>query len=363
MLGARPVGLQELFDLQFNIKHGRGGAGLFYPRPPIFAIMSSPRQPNAQCPRTDDAPHNDSELQRDTSFWFEDGNVVVVAQQTAYRVHRGVLSRHSETFSGLFTLPRPVDGASDEKVEGCPGVRVTDSSHDFKHLLHALYDGLGYMDSVPELERNSMYASLARLGHKYELGAVFSAALQRLRATTTKSGGGSGPGPPATGNNLLPTALYHCTLRPIAALLDGERRADGTLEQLSREDLGRCLEARDVYKTRGAHFWSQPWQPRIFVEEPPPDCTSWDLCKRSITATREYPLTMSSRLLLNVFLIVKYHEEIVQSGLDEECLCGACVDRVSDEIRRLAEAQWDALPKALKLTDVVTEWPRTVPSQ
>ncbi len=145
MLGARPVGLQELFDLQFNIKHGRGGAGLFYPRPPIFAIMSSPRQPNAQCPRTDDAPHNDSELQRDTGFWFEDGNVVVVAQQTAYRVHRGVLSRHSETFSGLFTLPRPVDGASDEKVEGCPGVRVTDSSHDFKHLLHALYDGLGYV--------------------------------------------------------------------------------------------------------------------------------------------------------------------------------------------------------------------------
>ncbi len=72
---------------------------------------------------------------------------------------------------------------------------------------------------------------------------------------------------------------------------------------------------------------------------------------------------MSSRLLLNVFLIVKYHEEIVQSGLDEECLCGACVDRVSDGIRRLAEAQWDALPKALKLTDVVTEWPRTVPSQ
>ncbi len=30
-----------------------------------------------------------------------------------------------------------------------------------------------------------MYASLARLGHKYELSAVFSAALQRLRATFT----------------------------------------------------------------------------------------------------------------------------------------------------------------------------------
>ena len=87
-------------------------------------------------------PH---EVVRDSDVWFEDGNVVIVAQQTAFRVHRGVLSRHSETFSGLFTLPRPVGDAAEDDIDGCPIIRITDSSHDLKHLLHALYDGLGYV--------------------------------------------------------------------------------------------------------------------------------------------------------------------------------------------------------------------------
>ncbi|KAI0720087.1 hypothetical protein C8T65DRAFT_693031 [Cerioporus squamosus] len=109
--------------------------------------MSSPSRPPAKRPRTDQITRGGSEPQQDASFWSEDGNVVVVAQQTAFRVRRGVLrvSRHSETFSGLFALPRPIDGTSEEMIDGCPANRVTDSSHDFKHLLHALYDGLGWV--------------------------------------------------------------------------------------------------------------------------------------------------------------------------------------------------------------------------
>ena len=81
------------------------------------------------------------QLQQDAELWFDDGSVVVIAQQTAFRVHRGVLSRHSETFSGLFTLPQSPDPAAIETLDGCPVVRVPESSHDMKHLLHALYDG------------------------------------------------------------------------------------------------------------------------------------------------------------------------------------------------------------------------------
>ena len=216
-------------------------------------MASCCRSPQAKRPRTDETDEDNinAKPQQDESFWFEDGNVVVVTQQIVFRVHRGVLSRHSETFSGLFTLPRPTAA---EEFDGCPVVRVTDSSYDFKHLLHALYDGLGYvpgmaslwpcssthaswifryMESVSDREKYSMHASLARLGHKYELPSVLSAALQRLRATHTEDYKvwkalwvaqleGSTPGPDshswpieavnlfrATGQtNMLPTALF-----------------------------------------------------------------------------------------------------------------------------------------------------------
>ena len=116
----------------------------FLPTATTAKAMASASGPPPKRLRTDDNSDGDAVPQRDDSFWFEDGNVVIVAQQTAFRVHRGVLSRHSETFSGLFTLPRPVGDAAQDDIEGCPIIRITDSSHDLKHLLHALYDGLGY---------------------------------------------------------------------------------------------------------------------------------------------------------------------------------------------------------------------------
>lgn len=79
-------------------------------------------------------------VQPDPELWFEDGNVIVVAQKTAYRFHRGALSRHSEIFRGLFTVPQP-EASSTQTMDGCPVIHVTDSSYDFKHLLRVVYDG------------------------------------------------------------------------------------------------------------------------------------------------------------------------------------------------------------------------------
>ena len=98
-------------------------------------------EPSAKRPRTEETTIDD--VQRHKDLWFDDGNIVVIAQQTAFRVHRSVLSRHSDTFSGLFAVPQPLEGV--EKLEDCPVVRVSDSAHDFGHLLHVLYDGLEYV--------------------------------------------------------------------------------------------------------------------------------------------------------------------------------------------------------------------------
>ena len=73
-----------------------------------------------------------------TDFWFADGNVVLLARDAAFKVHRGQLGRHSEVFRDLFSLPAPTL----EMIDGCPWVELHDDPSDVLHLLHALYDGL-----------------------------------------------------------------------------------------------------------------------------------------------------------------------------------------------------------------------------
>ena len=166
---------------------------------------------------------------------------------------------------------------------------------------------------------------------------------------------------------LLPTALFLCLELPIDTLLDGARRADGTLEQLSKEDLCRCLEARDAYALKVAHLWSVPWQPSMLIDAmAPPGCTQWSRCRRTIAILRdlflEKPWPVEHR---NVFANADYQARMVtvmlsrkQGGSD---ICAACADRIADGARQVFRAQWDALPRILELTDVVTDWPSAAP--
>ena len=87
------------------------------------------------------------EIQRDTDIWFEDGNVIVIAQNIAFRFHKGVLSHHSQVFRDLFLVPQPSGStaSSIDILDGCPAVRVSDTSYDFRELLRAIYGGVRYV--------------------------------------------------------------------------------------------------------------------------------------------------------------------------------------------------------------------------
>lgn len=74
---------------------------------------------------------------RSDSVWFQDGNIILEAEGTQFRVHRGILAKHSTFFKDMFEVPQPSD---EPTVEGCPVVRLTDTAHDVEHLLNALYD-------------------------------------------------------------------------------------------------------------------------------------------------------------------------------------------------------------------------------
>ena len=76
------------------------------------------------------------QLQRDQEFWLADGNLVIVAEDTAFRVYRGLLAAQSTVFANMFaTVASPT---ADEVFDGCPVVRLFDSSHDLRHLLRTL---------------------------------------------------------------------------------------------------------------------------------------------------------------------------------------------------------------------------------
>jgi hypothetical protein len=90
--------------------------------------MSSPP---AKCQRTEDAPITRSDI------WYQDGSVVLQAQDTQFRVHWGNLCQHSSFFREMQGLPQPPDLPS---VDGCPIIELQDAVLDVEHLLKVLYN-------------------------------------------------------------------------------------------------------------------------------------------------------------------------------------------------------------------------------
>lgn len=74
-----------------------------------------------------------------SDFWFLDGNIVLVAESAAFKVHRGQLERQSEVFSDLFSIPQPQE---QELIDGCNWVELHDRASDLFYFLSAIYDGL-----------------------------------------------------------------------------------------------------------------------------------------------------------------------------------------------------------------------------
>ena len=63
----------------------------------------------------------------------------------AFRIHSDVLGRKSKVFRDLLSLddvPRP---NSEDTMDGCPVVHVTDTASEFELFLRLIYDGFEYV--------------------------------------------------------------------------------------------------------------------------------------------------------------------------------------------------------------------------
>jgi len=130
--------------------------------------LDAPRPP-AKRQRTD----SESLITR-SDIWRDDGNVVLQAETTQFRVHWSVLSLHSTFFRDMRSLPQPADQPT---VEGCPVIELHDSAADVKHLLNALYNQLLFTEEKLSFP---FIAAIVRLGRKYDFKNLLAAAVQRL---------------------------------------------------------------------------------------------------------------------------------------------------------------------------------------
>lgn len=109
--------------------------------------MSGPGQESVRkrrrCDEEDEAGQSGgptSSLKRDPQCWYEDGTVVLVAQNVKFGVYKGILADHSPVFADMFSLPQPPPSspASKQSSHDVPVVHLTDSPEDLRHILEAL---------------------------------------------------------------------------------------------------------------------------------------------------------------------------------------------------------------------------------
>ncbi|KAJ7060904.1 hypothetical protein C8F01DRAFT_1058155 [Mycena amicta] len=116
---------------------------------------------------------DDSPITR-SIIWMPHGDVILAAESIHFRVNKDVLGQQSTVFQSMFSLPLPPD---EPTVEGCAVVTVVDSATDWELLLQMLYDPFKYGDLWPF----DLVAAMVRLGTKYEMTSVQTAAVERIQ--------------------------------------------------------------------------------------------------------------------------------------------------------------------------------------
>ena len=78
------------------------------------------------------------ELREDEEFWLDDGTIVLIAREVAFRFYKGALAIHSSVFADMFSLARPDESPS--KYD-CPVVHLDDTPEDLRWILRAFLPG------------------------------------------------------------------------------------------------------------------------------------------------------------------------------------------------------------------------------
>ncbi|KZP30915.1 hypothetical protein FIBSPDRAFT_1037856 [Athelia psychrophila] len=112
-----------------------------------------------------------------SDIWYRDGNIVLQAGITQFKVYQGALGEASSVFKDMFSFPQP-PAADMELVEGCPVVHVSDSAEELKIVLQAIFQ-LQYVTGGEKLSL-AVVSAFGTLGAKYDIGRLYAAGKRTL---------------------------------------------------------------------------------------------------------------------------------------------------------------------------------------
>ncbi|KAJ7159359.1 hypothetical protein C8R43DRAFT_1234077 [Mycena crocata] len=115
-------------------------------------------------------------LHRVENLWFEDGGIVIKAQNTLYRVFRGILEQQSPIFADMFSIPQPQNA---ETIEGLPVAEIPDAAEDVTVFFRAIFDS-SFFQSYPATTTFKIMSGVLRLSTKYDVDHLRRRALVHL---------------------------------------------------------------------------------------------------------------------------------------------------------------------------------------
>ncbi|KAJ7500415.1 hypothetical protein B0H11DRAFT_1995256 [Mycena galericulata] len=152
--------------------------------------------------------------QRVEELWFDDGGIIIQAQDRIFRVSRAVLAARSAIFRDMFALSQPTK-ADPESIEGCACtiVRLDDSAADVTVFFKAIFDSEFFEPYPARTDLNAIIGVL-RLSHKYSIAYLRRRALIHL----------------SSGYRTLPPVIHDDTYLPT----DGSWAPPSSVEDLVR---------------------------------------------------------------------------------------------------------------------------------
>ncbi|KDR67623.1 hypothetical protein GALMADRAFT_257849 [Galerina marginata CBS 339.88] len=297
--------------------------------------------------------HADDTGEIRSKYWFDDGNVVLQAEKTQFRVHRSMLAYHSNVFKDMFSLPQP-EQPSEPCVDGCPVVEMSDKAGDVEYVISIFYENIRTND-MRALMSFEHLAAILRLGKKYEIDHLRDEGLRRLRREfpmTLKLWDEAIEKDMEISRslfccediiNLAHELSIHTVLPAAYTLYSANYSSENMLDyesgrtQLNQRALKGCLIGREML-FRKAHEAFKEWLNHgLDFIIPGPSCTSPENCKASkFLALDHIPAMDFSDGQMDILF------ELKESFTRSICLkCRRSIIAAYDKVR---EELWQSLP-------------------
>ncbi|KDR77471.1 hypothetical protein GALMADRAFT_245645 [Galerina marginata CBS 339.88] len=305
-------------------------------------------------------------IKRCLEFWFEDGNVILQAEQIQFRVHISVLSLHSNIFRDMANIAQKHQEDSADAVDhvnGCPLVHLWDKAVEIQHIISNIYHGVKVHNWTEPMTLSDI-SILLRLGKKYEIDHLVAEGLRRLRADhpTTLAGwekitsveiyqamdmeGQFGDyadiinlAHEQSVHSILPAAYLRCVLAgfdlksflPTTSILD-----------LCTEARENCMVGREsIIRAANGNF--RLWRKRSGDLSPANGCTTLRPCMdKQAKAVEEFPLWKHD-ILTGALLAPLKQTELAG-------FCPKCAKAVRAKYNECREDLWKKLPEMFNLS-------------